>query len=73
MNIQNSLLRLQKIGLTQSQLGEELGFEQSTISDYLNGKLGKKPTYKIVSGIQKAEKKYAKQLKQLLDQSEPSN
>jgi predicted transcriptional regulator len=54
MNIPYTLSELQRVGLTQTQIGAELGLSQSTISDMAAGKAGtKRPSYQAVSGLQR--------------------
>lgn len=51
-NLSECLARLVDIGLTQNQIGEEIGCSQPTVSDLLRGKIGKKrPSNKIVEGV----------------------
>ena len=66
MNLQKSLNDLQKIGLTQSFIALEIGCDQSTVSDISRGKSGNfRPSYKIVSGVQKLTKKHSKKISEL--------
>ena len=61
MNIPNTLYQLKQAGLTQSFIASELECSQATISDMLNGKIGKvRPSYKTVSGLKRLSKKYIK-------------
>lgn len=54
MNIPFTLAELQKAGLTQTQIGDEVGLKQSTISDMLRGKAGvKRPSYSVVEGLER--------------------
>lgn len=54
MNIPYTLSELQRAGLTQTQIGAELGLSQSTISDMAAGKAGtKRPSYQAVSGLER--------------------
>lgn len=51
-NLSECLARLLDIGLTQNQIGKEIGCSQPTVSDLLRGKIGKKrPSNKIVEGV----------------------
>lgn len=61
MDISNTVIRLRESGLTQSEIGAEIGCSQSAVSDMENGKIGKtRPSYQIVQGLLKLEKKVAK-------------
>lgn len=59
MDIQFTLSALRGVGLTQAQIGCELGLSQSTISEMEAGKSGiTNPTYKLVSGLHSLALKY---------------
>jgi predicted transcriptional regulator len=59
MNIPYTLSELQRVGLTQTQIGAELGLGQSTISDMASGKAGtKRPSYQAVVGLERLAKKH---------------
>lgn len=52
MNIQFTISGLRKVGLTQAQIGEEVGVAQPTISDMESGKCGvKRPSYVLVTAL----------------------
>lgn len=52
MNIPFTISGLRKSGLTQAQIGEEVGVAQSTISDMEAGKCGvKRPSHALVTGL----------------------
>lgn len=60
MNIPFTLSALRGAGLTQTQIGDELGLKQSTISDMEAGKSGiTRPSYKLVSGLHSLALKYS--------------
>lgn len=55
--IQSILIRLQGGGMTQAQIGEEIGCSQPTISDMSSGKVGKvRPSWRIVQGLTRLAK-----------------
>ena len=63
MDIANTVIRLREAGLTQVEISLEIGCSQSAVSDMENGKIGKtRPSYQIVNGLLKLEKKVAKKL-----------
>lgn len=54
MDIPFTISGLRKAGLTQTQIGNEVGLKQTSISDMEAGKAGvKRPTYAVVSGLQR--------------------
>jgi transcriptional regulator with XRE-family HTH domain len=62
MRLTDMLAALRKKGLTQRQIAAELGCSQPTVSDLAAGKIGgSRPSYKIVSGLQRLAQKYGVQ------------
>jgi len=54
MDIPHTISGLRKAGLTQAQIGSAVGLKQTSISDMEAGKAGvKRPSYAVVSGLQK--------------------
>ena len=59
MNITYTLSELQKIGLTQKQIGAAIGVAQPTISDMARGGSGiTRPSYKVITGLESLAKKH---------------
>jgi predicted XRE-type DNA-binding protein len=59
IDIKFSIAGLQSAGLTQAQIGTELGCSQSVVSDMAAGKCGtSRPSHKIVTGIERLAAKY---------------
>jgi transcriptional regulator with XRE-family HTH domain len=59
MNIQFTISALRGAGLTQAQIGGEIGVSQSTISEMESGKCGiVNPSYKLVTGLHALAIKY---------------
>ena len=54
MDIKWTLARLTEKGLTQKQIGNEIGCSQPAVSGMSKGKVGKvRPSYKIVEGLKR--------------------
>jgi hypothetical protein len=54
INIPYTVKGLRQVGLTQTQIGRELGHSQTSISDREAGKAGvKRPSYQVISGLQR--------------------
>lgn len=54
MDIPFTISGLRKAGLTQTQIGAEIGLKQTSISDMEAGKAGiKRPSHTVVSGLQR--------------------
>ena len=59
MNIPYTITGLRKVGLTQAQIGGEIGLSQTSVSDMEKGKCGiKRPTATVENGLKKLAKKY---------------
>jgi predicted XRE-type DNA-binding protein len=59
IDIKFSLASLRAAGLTQAQIGAEIGCSQSVVSDMEAGKCGTaRPSYKIVTGIERLAAKH---------------
>ncbi len=59
IDIKKILRELHDIGLTQTQIGEEVGCSQPAISDFQSGKIGaSRPSYKVVTGLKALADKY---------------
>lgn len=59
MNIPYTISALRGAGLTQTQIGDEVGVKQSTISDMESGKSGiKRPSHRLVTGLNSLALKY---------------
>lgn len=57
MDIPFTISGLRKAGLTQTQIGCEVGLKQTSISDMEAGKAGvKRPSYAVVSGLERLAK-----------------
>lgn len=53
MNIPHTIAGLQKVGLTQREIGEAIGRSQSAVSDMAAGKIGCiNPSYQIVKRLE---------------------
>jgi transcriptional regulator with XRE-family HTH domain len=54
MDISFTISGLRKAGLTQAQIGGEIGLKQTSISDMEAGKAGiKRPSHRTVSGLER--------------------
>ncbi len=59
MDIQRAITDLKGLGLTQKQIGCEIGCSQEAISQMASGKICKvRPSYKIVDGLKRLAEKY---------------
>lgn len=59
MDITFTLCGLQRVGLTQTKIADELGLKQPTVSAMLAGKAGvTRPSYKVISGLQSLAERY---------------
>lgn len=57
MNITYTLSELQKIGMTQKQIGAAIGVAQPTISDMARGGSGiTRPSHKVITGLESLAK-----------------
>lgn len=53
MDIQNIVLELKRLGMTQAEIATAVKCAQSTISEIQNGKIGKaRPSYQLVVDLQ---------------------
>lgn len=58
MNIQDIVISLRRDGMTQSEIGDEIGCSQSAVSDIEGGKIGKtRPAWKVVDGLRRLARK----------------
>jgi len=59
LNIPFTLKGLRRAGLTQTQIGRELGLSQTSVSDMEAGKAGiKRPSYQVISGLERLAKEH---------------
>lgn len=59
MDIPYTISGLRKAGLTQGQIGEEVGLKQTSISDMEAGKSGiKRPSYAVVDGLRRLAERH---------------
>jgi transcriptional regulator with XRE-family HTH domain len=59
LNIPFTITGLRKVGLTQAQIGGEIGVSQTSVSDMQNGVSGiKRPSANVENGLKKLAKKY---------------
>ena len=59
MNITYTLSELQKIGMTQKQIGAAIGVAQPTVSDMARGGSGiTRPSYKVITGLELLAKEH---------------
>jgi transcriptional regulator with XRE-family HTH domain len=59
MDITFTLSELQRVGLTQTKIAEELGLKQPTVSAMIAGKAGvTRPSYKVISGLHALAEKH---------------
>lgn len=59
MNLSYTISGLRRAGLTQTQIGAEVGLKQPTISEIESGKCGiTRPTYELVAGLEALAKKH---------------
>lgn len=57
MDIPFTIKNLRQAGMTQTQIGHELGLAQTSVSDMEAGKAGiKRPSYQVVSGLARLAK-----------------
>ena len=66
MDIQKITYQLNRIGLTQSEIGREIKRSQATVSDMAKGKCGcMNPSAEVVSGLKRLVKRHKSQIEQL--------
>jgi transcriptional regulator with XRE-family HTH domain len=59
MDIQYTLSELQRAGLTQTQIANEIGLKQPTVSEMANGLSGmKRPSYQVISGLERLAREH---------------
>jgi transcriptional regulator with XRE-family HTH domain len=59
MDIIFTLSELQRVGLTQTKIAEELGLKQPTVSAMIAGKAGvTRPSHKVISGLHALAEKH---------------
>jgi transcriptional regulator with XRE-family HTH domain len=59
INIPFTVKGLRQAGLTQTQIGRELGLSQTSVSDMEAGKAGiKRPSYQVISGLERLAKEH---------------
>jgi len=73
MDISFTISELRKAGLTQGQIGEEVGLKQTSISDMEAGKSGvKRPSYRVVDGLKRLAEEYKVQTERVAEQAPPA-
>jgi len=66
MDIQKITYQLNRIGLTQSELGREIKRSQAAVNDMIKGKSGcKNPSAEVVANLKRLVKKHKSQLEKL--------
>lgn len=59
MDIPFTISELLATGLTQTQIANEIGCSQPTVSEMASGKVGTvRPSHKVVDGLQRLAKKH---------------
>jgi transcriptional regulator with XRE-family HTH domain len=65
MDIPAALLKFKKLGLTQTEIGDEIGCSQEAISQMARGIIGKtRPSSNVVDGLRLLAKKHGLTLTQ---------
>lgn len=63
MDIQHTINRLMKVGLTQAQIAVEIRRSQSTVCELAAGRYGKaRPSAEVVDGLKRLESKFFAEL-----------
>lgn len=72
MNIPYILSELQRVGLTQTQIANEIGVKQPTVSEMAAGKAGtKRPSYQVISGLQRLAAEHGVALDPMTEEPQP--